>query len=725
MRQIWRHVAAFAFVMMPAVALAQVALAQADLRNPPGHEWPTIGGDWHNTRFSTLKQITTANVKNLKAAWVVHLGSGLGRKYSLEGTPIVQNGVMYFATGNDDVFALDAKTGERLWEHYSGIDQDISTVCCGWDNRGVAVGEGKVFVGQLDGALVALDAVTGKLLWQTVVGQWQEGYTITSAPLYYKGAVYTGISGGDRGARGKLTALDAKTGKELWHFWTVPEPGDIGSDTWPAPDDPSPIRANAYKKGGANIWQTPAVDPDLGLIYFSTGQPGPEGLGIGANRPGDNLFSSSIVALHLDGTYAWHFQQVHHDLWDFDCPSPVVLFDQRYGGKLRKGIAEVCKTGWVYMLDRTNGQPLIGINETPVEQDYRAITSISQPIPVGDAVMPQCPEPLGSWPTKCIFGAVWDVPTLMMPGGNGGPNWSPMSYDPQTGYFYVTAAIRPASRIGAGSGKNSPPPIGAKYSGTLTAMDSRTNRIVWQHQMPYSIGQGSGSLSTTGGLLFHGEPDGNIQAYDAKTGDLLWHWQTGAGADAPAITYEIGGEQYVVIAAGGQAIQTQSSNGDMIWAFKLNGDPKIAQQPAPPPPPTELGFEANTRLRVMRIRETDSIKMIDYEYEPTRIQVTAGTKVTFTNAGQQPHNAAGADAGGWDIGLLNNGESASVTFNKPGNYVFSCTPHPFMIGEVVVTGPEISGAPAVVVEGSGVKADGPMNMTGHSSPPDASGRQLH
>ena len=182
--------------------------------------------------------------------------------------------------------------------------------------------------------------------------------------------------------------------------------------------------------------------------------------------------------MHLDGTYAWHFQQVHHDLWDFDCPSPVVLFDRKYGGKLRKGIAEVCKTGWIYILDRTNGQPLIGINETPVEQDYRAITSISQPIPVGDAVMPQCPEPLGSWPTKCIFGAVWDVPTLMMPGGNGGPNWSPMSYDPQTGYFYVTAAIRPASRIGAGSGKNSPPPIGAKYSGTLTAMDSRTNACV-------------------------------------------------------------------------------------------------------------------------------------------------------------------------------------------------------------------------------------------------------
>jgi quinohemoprotein ethanol dehydrogenase len=712
MRRLWLPLATLWLAAMPAVALAQ-----ADLRNPPGKEWPTIGGDWHNTRYSTLTQISTANVKDLKAAWVVHLGSGLGKKYSMEGTPIVSGGVMYFATGNDDVFALDAKTGAQIWQHLSGIEQDISTVCCGWDNRGVAVGEGKVFIGQLDGTLVALDAKTGKQLWQALVGRWQEGYTITSAPLYYKGVVYTGISGGDRGARGKLTALDAKTGKERWHFWTVPEPGDFGSDTWPAPDDPNPIRANAYRHGGANIWQTPAVDPDLGLIYFSTGQPGPDGLGIGANRPGDNLFSSSIVALHLNGRYAWHFQQVHHDLWDFDCTSPVILFDQVYDGKLRKGIAEACKTGWIYMLDRTNGEPLIGIEEKPVEQDWHSITSVSQPIPIGDAVMPQCPEPLGTWITKCIFGTAWDVPVLMTPGGNGGVNWSPMSYDPQTGYFYVTAAVRPAGRIGAGSGKYAPPPIGGKYFGTLTAMDSHTNRIAWQHTMPYSIGQGSGSLTTAGGLLFHGEPDGNFQAYDAKTGELLWHWQTGAGADAPAISYEIDGEQYVAIAAGGQAIQTSSANGDMIWAFSLKGSPAqpIAQAEAPPPPPTELSFESDRAPRALRIRDTDRIKMLDYRYDPPQIKVETGTKVTFTNAGQQQHNATGADVGGWDTGLLKAGETASVTFNKPGEYFFSCTPHPFMVGRIVVTGPDVTGVPDVVVEGSGRKSDGPMAMPGHDA----------
>ena len=230
-----------------------------------------------------------------------------------------------------------------------------------------------MFIGHLDGSFVALDAKTGKLVWQTQVGKWQDGYTITSAPLYYNGVIYTGISGGDREARGKLTALDAKTGKELWHLWTVPGPGELGSDTWPAPNDPDPLRASAYLHGGANIWNTPAVDPELGLIYFCTGNPGPTAGGIGRNRPGDNLFSSSIVALHLDGTYAWHFQEVHHDLWDFDAPSPVVLFDQIYDGVQRKGIAEAGKTGWIYILDRTNGKPLIGIDEKPVETDARAV----------------------------------------------------------------------------------------------------------------------------------------------------------------------------------------------------------------------------------------------------------------------------------------------------------------------------------------------------------------
>ena len=706
----------FGLVALAFCAIPTIAAEQIDLTKPAGKEWLTIGGDWHNTRYSTLARLDPRNVKNLQAAWVVHLGSGLGQKYSLEGTPIVKDGIMYMASGNDDVFAFDARTGALIWEHQSHLDQTISTVCCGWDNRGVAVGDGKVFLGQLDGNFVALDAKTGKEVWRTAIGRWQDGYTITSAPLYFKGAVYTGVSGGDRAARGKLTALDAATGKELWHFWTVPDPGAKGSETWPSPNDPDPVRAKAYLHGGANIWQTPAVDPELGLIYFSTGNPGPTAGGIGANRPGDNLFGSSIVALHLDGSYAWHFQQVHHDLWDFDCPSPVVLFDQVYDGKLRKGIAEACKTGWIYILDRTNGKPLIGIEEKPVEQDAHVVSAPTQPFPIGDALMPQCPKPLGSWITKCIFGVIWDVPVLMSPGGNGGVNWAPMSYDPQTGYFYAAAANRPASRIAQGSGKNAPPAIGAKYSGTLSAVDARTNRIVWQKETPYSIGQGSGALTTAGGLLFHGEPSGLFQAYNAKTGELLWQWQTGAGADAPAITYEIDGEQYVAIAVGGLSTQTASANGDMIWAFSLRGnrDHRIAQFEAPAPPPSQVSFNFTGLLKgEVPIVKSNAVKMIDYAFSPSRITVTTGTTVTFTNTGQQPHNAAGADLGGWDVGLLQGRETATVTFNKPGTYLYSCTPHPFMIGQIIVTGPEIASAPPVVVQGSARKAEGPMAMPGH------------
>ncbi len=692
MRLVWVAAVACA-IAVPSAGLAQRA---PDLRKPSAKEWLTIGGDWGNTRYSTLARINRSNVKTLKGAWVVHLGSGLGAKYSLEGTPIVKDGVMYFATGNDDVFALDARTGALIWEHRSGIEQNINTVCCGWDNRGVAVADGKVFLGQLDGSFVALDAKTGKQAWKTQVARWQEGYTITAAPLYHNGVLYSGISGGDRSARGFVFALDAKTGQEKWRFWTVPAPGELGSDTWPKPDDPDPKRANAWKVGGAAVWQTPAIDPDLGLLYFSTGNPGPEAGGMGRDRPGDNLFSASIVAVTLEGKYAWHFQQVHHDLWDFDCPSPVVLFDQVYEGKLRKGIAEACKTGWIYILDRTDGKPLIGIDEKPVEVDERVASSPTQPIPRGDAVMPQCPQALEPWVTKCIFGVIYDQPILMSPGGNGGTNWAPMAYSPRTGYFYVTAADRPQSRILRGLGKTVGPAIGAKYGGTLTAVDSRTNKIAWQQRRPYSIGQGSGALATAGDVVFHGEPDGQFQAYDARNGELLWQRQTGAGADAPAISYEIDGTQYVAIAVGGVSIQTTSTNSDMIWVFSLKGSPGDRLKPfaAPRPPENVVGFSGP-------VARTSEIKIDDYSYAPLRITVTAGSTVKFTNNGAQPHNATSSDGGGFDTGLLAKGDTATVTFNRPGSYTYICTPHPSMIGQIIVTGPAVAEAPPTVVGPAG------------------------
>src|ERR1700751_5744426 len=406
------------------------------LQSPVGKDWVTNGGNLTNQRYSTLKQIDTNNVKQLKGAWMTRLkGSGFGGKYSAEATPLVKDGIMYVVTGNDDVFALNAKNGETLWERWSGIDQKISTVCCGWLNRGLAMGEGMLFLGQLDANVVALDIKTGKEVWKTPIEDWRNGYGVTSAPLYYDGIVYSGNTGGEFGVRSRLTALDAKTGKILWRWYTLPGPGDVGSDTWPAGTDHA-------MRGGASIWNTPALDPQLGLIYFATGNCGPDY--DGSMRDGDNLFCASIVALNAKtGEYAWHFKEVHHDIWDYDAASPVVLFDTMMNGQPRKAIAEAGRTGWRYLLDRTNCKPLIGIEERPVPQEPRQKTAKTQPFPLGDAIVPQCAQPIEGYDRfGCIFEAFWEEPTLIQPSGIGGTNWSPMSYSPDTGLFYVPGTIR-------------------------------------------------------------------------------------------------------------------------------------------------------------------------------------------------------------------------------------------------------------------------------------------
>jgi quinohemoprotein ethanol dehydrogenase len=237
----------------------------------------------------------------------------------------------------------------------------------------------------------ALDQKTGKLLWRTQLEDYHDGYSLTGAYRFYDGLVFTGISGGQEAARGRLTALDAKTGAIAWVFYTTPAPGEPFSETWPNPNDPDPLIANAWRWGGATICQAPAIDPELGMLYFSTGNASPNSGG--DVRKGDNLFSASIVALdYKTGQYRWHFQEVHHDLWDFDAPSPVVLFDQMYNGTMRKGLYQAGKTGWLYFLDRATGQPLIGIDEKPVEQEPRNFTSPTQPYPVGDSFIYQCPD---------------------------------------------------------------------------------------------------------------------------------------------------------------------------------------------------------------------------------------------------------------------------------------------------------------------------------------------
>ncbi|MEI4771439.1 PQQ-binding-like beta-propeller repeat protein [Psychrobacillus sp. FJAT-51614] len=542
-------------------------------------EWATHGGDYYNRRYSMLNKITTENIGDLKPTWVSSLGSGADGKYSGEATPLVVDGVMYVATGANDIFALDAKTGEQIWAYTPDIEQEMDTVCCGWTTRGVAVGDGKVYAGLLDARLIALDQKTGELLWETKVAEWEEGYTITSAPLYYNGKVYTGVAGGEYGIRGRVMAYDSDLGSEVWRFYTIPGPGDVDGDTWPSDND-------AWLTGGGPVWNTPAVDPELGYIYFATGNTAPDL--DGSNREGDNLYANSVVAVNAEnGDYVWHFQEVHHDIWDMDPANPVILYDVEMDGKMRKGLGQAGKTGWVYFLDRTDGTPLVGIEEKEVPQLAEQKTSPTQPFPVGDAFVPQgvfqddIDRDLGEefeGKVGDIFTPFWEEPITLKPGPQGGANWPPSAYNPDTEYYYVLGndtyfsfARQEDEAFEEGSmyiGSIMQPVSNAPQRGTITALDVKTNKIAWQvdwDQVAYS-----GILTTAGNLVFVGHNDGRLIAFDAKTGDQVWEYMMDAGANAPAVTYEIDGEQYLAIYAAGNAL-AGTKHGDKVYTFKLGG----------------------------------------------------------------------------------------------------------------------------------------------------------
>ena len=566
-----------------------------DLAAHPTKNWPKVGGELFNQNYSPLKKVNRENVAGLKAVWQTHLeGSGLATKYSGEAQPVVYEGVVYIVTGADDVFAISVKSGAILWKYNANLDQTISTVCCGWTSRGVALGDGKVYVGQLDGRLVALDQKSGRTVWSIQAERWQDGYTITAAPLYYDGMLIVGFAGGERAVRGRVKAYDAKDGHLIWTFYTIPGPGEIGHDTWPKDTD-------AWKYGGATVWQTPAVDPELGLVYFTTGNPGPDFNG--KIRRGDNLFATSMVAVEAKtGKYRWHFQQVHHDLWDYDGPNPVMLFDVKVGGRIRKAAAEANKAGWVYILDRTNGKPLIGIDEKAVPQEPLQFTAPTQPFPRGDAFVPQsidiAPEGYALVNQGRIFTPFWSEGVVAKPSARGGANWPPSSYDPDTNYYYVCATDAPALFKG-GEADQKFPQSGQNYlggafggmplpaTGIFAALDMKTNRLVWQQRWKDNCY--SGSVTTAGGLVFVGRNDGRLTALNSSNGQRLWEFQTGAGVNAPASVFEYEGEQYIAVYSGG-SLFAGAPRGDSVFLFSLNGTMTSAtpgQAPAPPAPPAE------------------------------------------------------------------------------------------------------------------------------------------
>ncbi len=546
----------------------------------PREEWVTNGGDLFNQRYSPIQLINRSNVGGLKALWRTGMGSGANPGNSGQTQILEYRGTLYVSNGADDVFAVDVLTGRILWT-YRGHPDPRSGNPIGRSNRGVALGDGRVYLGQLDAKLVAIDQRTGEVRWAVQTEPWQDGFSITAAPLYYDGLVIIGLSGGEEGTRGRVKAYDARTGALRWTFYTVPGPGQFGHDTWPQNSD-------AWMHGGAAVWQTPAVDPELGLLYFSTGNPGPNLNG--SVRPGDNLFTVSIVAIDArTGKYRWHFQQVHHDLWDYDSPNPVILFDARIAGRMRKGLVEVSKTGWAYILDRETGKPLIGIDERPVPQEPRQASAATQPYPVGDAIVPQqidiVPEgaPLipgtGEIPNHGrIFTPYWTTPVMVKPASIGGANWPPSSYDPTNHLLYVCASDRINSYV-VSSHLETPEPnrtyMGGRFTpaeanddGIFAALDVTTNRLVWRQEWREICY--SGSIVTAGGLLFVGRSDGRLTALDSSTGAKLWEFQTDAGVNTTATTFLYRGEQYVVVHAGG-GVFANGTRGDGIWMFSLGG----------------------------------------------------------------------------------------------------------------------------------------------------------
>jgi alcohol dehydrogenase (cytochrome c) len=682
---------ALALLLVSAAPVAAVPTDQAaaPVGEPAGTNWSVYGGNLYNQRYSSLNQITTSNVANLKGAWTFHTGSASSAT-SFESSPIVVDGTMYLTGPQSQVYALDARTGNQLWNYVPALS-DIAALplCCGQVNRGVGFGQGKVFVAQLDAKLVALDAGSGQVLWSVPDDDPRAGYSQTMAPLYWNGMVFIGVSGAEYEIRGHVTAYDATTGQQVWRFFTIPAPGDFGSDTWPAGTD-------MWKFGGGSVWQTPALDPDLGLLYVTVGNPSPDL--DGSQRGGDNLFTEAIVALDAkSGARKWHFQEVHHDIWDYDTVSPNVLFDVSVNGKTVKGIGQTGKTGWVYLLDRQTGTPIVGIDERLVPQIGQQKTAPTQPFPIGDSFVPQaCPEDIGNYPTAGIFTPFKTDPILMCPGANGGSEWSTSSYSPQTSLMYVCGIHQPQIWTGKpdqiapgtlrlGSAFFTPP--GGATWGNVTAIDVRTNRQAWQARTDQMcIG---GTMATAGGLVFAGEGNGNFDAYDAKSGNRLWQFQTGAGANAPAVTYQLDGQQYVAVASGGN-FQLDFPRGDTLWVFSLQGT--LGPASAPPAPATQVASTA---------RSVTNVTIEDFDFNPGvfGVAVPPGTTITWTNNGPTVHTTT-SDSGVWDSGDLQVGDDFSFTFTDPGVYWYFCRPHPFMRGSITID----SNAPAP--QGGSIQIDG-------------------
>src|SRR5215471_6528860 len=489
-------------------------------------DWPSYGGTHSALRYSALDQINRSNVAKLAPVWVFQTGDP---EPGLQATPIVIDGVMYLASSSGWAFALHAATGHLIWEYRFPLPKR-ERLGYGRQNRGVAVGNGRVFLGTADNHLVALDQKTGRELWRVnIEDERQCGCNVTGAPMVVKDMVIAGVTGGDSAHRGYLTAFDTKTGRLRWRFYTIPAPGEPGSETWPG---------DSWRYGGGGTWMTGSYDSDLDLLYWGVGNAAND-LNA-AHRRGANLYTASIIALDPGtGKLKWHYQLVPQDVWDYDAAFELILADIPIDGRTRKVIMQPTKTGYVWMLDRATGQFL---KAWRFAKHVNWISGISEDGKLLGRVEPEIGK------TK-----------MVCPSAAGAKNWNQAAYSQGTGWLYIpvqeicnelTAREQQPSEgkgfIG-GSWELKPPPAG-KYEGYIAAYDARTGERQWT--FPATTWILASVLATAGDLVFSGDPEGYFFALDARTGKQLWSFQTGGGHRGSAVTYAVGGRQYLATPTG-------------------------------------------------------------------------------------------------------------------------------------------------------------------------------
>jgi alcohol dehydrogenase (cytochrome c) len=516
----------------PAAGVAQTGAARAertmvpyerlvDAANEP-HNWFTYSGSYASERFSALDQINTTNVSDLRVEWVYQTSPGL-----VETTPVVVDGIMYLTEPPSTVAALDARTGRRIWRWNANVPTETLNIGFPRVNRGVAVLDSTVYVGTLDARLVALDAESGVERWSTVVADNSIGFSMTGAPLAIDGKIIVGVAGAEAGIRGFLDAYDAATGERLWRTYTVPAPGEPGSDTW---------EGDAWEHGGGSTWLTGSYDPELNLIYWGTGNPAPDWNG--DVRPGDNLFTCALIALDADtGEMRWHFQFTPHDVHDWDATEIPVLVDLEYEGEMRKLVVMANRNAFYYVLDRETGAYLHG-QEYSKQTWAEGLDENGRPIVIPDT------EPTAEG-------------NLVWPSLQGATNWFSPSYSPLTEALYVpvrhmgaiyykAAAEYEPGRPFMGGGEQAL--AGDDAWGYVKALDVRTGDVQWEYRVLSPLW--NGVMATAGGLVFGATNEGNFFALDAETGASLWDFQAGAAARSNPSSFELDGRQRVVMHAG-------------------------------------------------------------------------------------------------------------------------------------------------------------------------------